>query len=72
MNYFIIETKELTEVKAGWKAIATTTILADNSFHALKKVSESHCDKQYNHQIILAIDAQHEEETIQQYLNSNR
>lgn len=63
MNYFVIETQELINLESGWQSIATTTILADNSYQALKKVSESHGEHQYSHQVIFMIDVQYEEET---------
>ena len=72
MNYFIIETHKLKDLENGWKPIATTTILADNSFQALIKVNESHGGNQYSHQVIYIIDARYEEETTNHSLTSSK
>lgn len=53
MNLFLIETKELKDVKKGWKTIAKTRVAAANVNEALKIVERRFTKYQYIHEVIL-------------------
>ena len=52
MNLFLIETKELKDVKKGWKTIAKTRIAAANVNEALKIVERRFTKYQQIHEVI--------------------
>lgn len=52
MNLFLIETKELKDVKKGWKTIAKTRIAAASVNEALKIVERRFTKYQYIHEVI--------------------
>lgn len=52
MNLFLIETKELKDVKKGWKTIAKTRIAAANVNEALRIVERRFTKYQYIHEAI--------------------
>lgn len=52
MNYYIIETRELNRSKTEWKVIATTTVVADDSFQALMVMDDHYSKNQYMHEIM--------------------
>lgn len=52
MNLFLVETKELKDVKNGWKTIAKTRVTAANVNEALKIVERRFTKYQYIHEVI--------------------
>lgn len=59
VNYFVIETQELIDLESGWHSIGSSTILADNAFKVLQKVSEIYCKHQYQHEILFMTDGEY-------------
>lgn len=52
MRLFLIETKELKNVKDGWKTIAKTRVAATSINDALKTVEKCFTKYQYIHEAI--------------------
>lgn len=52
MRLFLIETKELKNVKDGWKTIAKTRVAATSINDALKTVEKRFTKYQYIHEAI--------------------
>ena len=57
MKCFIIETREVNRSKTEWKVTATTTVIADNSFQALRVMDDHYSKNQCMHEIIDATGA---------------
>lgn len=52
MSLFLIETKELKDVKGDWKTIAKTHVVAGNVAEALEIVEKRFTQNQYVHEAI--------------------
>lgn len=56
MSLFLIETMELTDIKADWKTIARSHVIAKNINDALMSVEKQYTKNQYIHVAVSEIE----------------